>query len=283
MSRKMGPLKFSFRGIVWWKVTGENRLYKNTSASKQNFTQSQRNHMAIKWAIYVPCCNFYRLVLFSVRRSGAAERLNHYLCGKRNNWQGCLGCFKNRNKHSTCSCWESEDKDDRCSRSHVHTSSSVPQTHPALFSCDRKRHEWFFILSGSVWILYFDSERDLKAKWPDGTHDKETPTFPPDTVWRRADSLKYWANSAWEPAVWLQKGGTKMRVFFFFVSAQYRSLHTCSGNGDRWFVLHTVICKGEPQYSSSGAASLRMKLQKIHTGVFFFPNGGFESAAVTVT
>lgn len=42
----------------------------------------------MKRAIYVPCCNFYRLVLFSVRRSGAAERLNHYLCGKRNNWQG---------------------------------------------------------------------------------------------------------------------------------------------------------------------------------------------------
>lgn len=95
MSRKTGPLKFSLRGIVWWKVTGEKRLYKNTSASKQNFTQSQRNHTAIKRAIYVPCCNFYRLVLFSVRRSGAAERLNHYLCGKRNNWQGVSAASKN--------------------------------------------------------------------------------------------------------------------------------------------------------------------------------------------
>lgn len=128
MSRKMGPLKFSFRGIVWWKVTGENRLYKNTSASKQNITQSQRNHTAIKRAIYVPCRNFYRPVLFSVRRSSNAERLNHYLCGKRNNWQGVSAASKKkkkRNKHSTCSCWEAEDKGDGCSRSHVHTSSSV--------------------------------------------------------------------------------------------------------------------------------------------------------------
>lgn len=32
---------------------------------------------------------------------------------------------RKRNKHSTCSCWEAEDNGDGCSRSHVHTSSSV--------------------------------------------------------------------------------------------------------------------------------------------------------------
>lgn len=169
---------------------------------------------------------------------------------------------------STCSCWEAENKDDRCSRSHVRMSSSV---HRLVLPCSyvTGRHT-----NGSLSSLapYEFCISTLNETWelngPTAPMTKKHLLSPPDTVWRRADSLKYWANSAWEPAVWLQiRGGQKWGVFF--VSAQYRSLHTCSGKGDRLFVLHTMICEGEPQYSSCGATSLRMKLQKIHTGFLF--------------
>lgn len=48
--------------------------------------------------------------------------------------------------------------------------------------------------------------------------------FPPDTVWRWADSLKYWANSACELAVWLQIRGDKNEGFFLSQHNTARSI-----------------------------------------------------------